>query len=92
MEQFAKDLFMGRVQTYVNGNIDKYRETDMEKYLDTIYLYYNKNKKIFKELAVLMKLSPESSFFTKLLNDIYFVHLKVNIFMLLYDHLEIVAY
>ncbi len=42
MEQFVKDLFLGRVQAFVNTNIELYREKDIEKYLDTIYLYYNK--------------------------------------------------
>lgn len=76
MEQFVKDLFLGRVQQFINENIKKYRETDLEKFLDTIYLYYNRNKKIFKELSELMKLSSESSFFAKLMNDVYYVHLK----------------
>ena len=60
----------------MHENIDKYRETDLEKYLDTIYLYYNRNKKIFKELSELMQLSSESSFFTKLMNDVYQVHFR----------------
>jgi recyclin-1 len=76
MEQFVKDLFLGRVQTYVNTNVEKYKETDLEKYLDTIYLYYNKNKKIFKELSELMKFSKENTFFAKLLTEVYQAHLK----------------
>jgi hypothetical protein len=35
-----------------------------------------RNKKIFKELAELMKLSSESTFFTKLMNEVYQPHLK----------------
>ncbi|CAF0747382.1 unnamed protein product [Brachionus calyciflorus] len=76
MEQFVKDLFLDRVQTYVNLNIEKYKETDLEKYLDTIYLFYNKTKKIFKELSDLMKMSSESTFFNKLLNEVFQAHLK----------------
>ena len=60
----------------MNANIEKYRETDLERYLDTIYRYYNLNKKIFKELSDMMKLSCESSFFAKLMNEVYQSHLK----------------
>jgi len=42
MEQFVKDLFTGRVHDFVMTNVEKYKEVDNEKYLDTIYLYYNK--------------------------------------------------
>lgn len=76
MEQFIKDLFLTRVQVYVNTSIEQYRETDLEKYLDTIYMYYNKNKKIFREIADIMKISAESTFFTKLMNDVYQGHLR----------------
>lgn len=76
MEQFVKDLFLTTVKDFVNANIEKYRETDLERYLDTIYRYYNLNKKIFKELSDMMKLSCESSFFAKLMNEVYQSHLK----------------
>jgi hypothetical protein len=38
------------------------------------FLY--RNKKIFKDLSEQMKLSSESTFFTKLMNEVYQIHLK----------------
>lgn len=76
MEQFVKDLFLGRVQQFVHETVGQHRDTDLDKYLDTIYLHYNRNKKIFRELSELMQLSTESSFFSKLMNDVYQVHLR----------------
>lgn len=42
MEQFVKDLFQGRINNFINADIEKYRETDKEKYLDRIHINYNK--------------------------------------------------
>ena len=67
MEQFIKDLFLGKVQVnylsrcspverpqtcrsyffspiknYIAETTRSLKETDVEKYLDTIYVYYNK--------------------------------------------------
>jgi exocyst complex component 5 len=76
MEQFVRDLFLGRVQHHVNSNIKQYEDNDSDKYLETIYLSYNKTQRIFNDISDLMKLSKESNFFIKLMTDLYGQHLE----------------
>jgi hypothetical protein len=35
-------FFLNFNKNFVNSNVEKYKDVDLEKYLDTIYLYYNK--------------------------------------------------